>query len=291
MTSSDAFSDLHKQELHSLRVRFGHAYAALWRLERMFRYVYWLEHRDKPQFNLTGSWKQADLQAEMELWTSFVSQQLDTVDVIDAVTALLEDRFGQTVGNATVRASDMELASQGLPVWNEATGSLVPQTLGSWQIYSAQDNERQVPGMGITYHYRHPTVDAPLTLYVFNNCLDHILPGISDPRIANVFSQSLHDIETFANLQGSKIEWLTDPLVETLRSRRESEISLVATTWNIAPKDGARTTSALSITGFCGHLLKFRMTAAEAYFEHDDGLAEVCELNLDVADFMEFFGP
>jgi hypothetical protein len=291
MMNSDLVSkDLMKQ-LSAAHKPFGAAYDVLWRRERMYRYVYWLEHAARPSFNLIGSWKQADIQVELELWKSFAVRGFNAEAAVEAGKTLFEERFGRALDEAIARAAEPALAARGLPIWNVATGSLVPQSLGPWRIYATEDNERQGAGLGNTYQYRQSGEDAPLTMYVYNQGEAGIEAGIGDPRLANALVRTLRDIEAAAQSRGDAIEMLMEPAVEVLRTPRGTEIQFVSSAWNVVTRDGERKTSAVSMTGFRGNILKIRLTGSETYLGSEGGRAAVTASNADVASFVEMFGP
>jgi hypothetical protein len=250
-----------------------------------------LEHAERPLFNLIGSWTQADMKRELELWASYARRRLDTVDVVEEGAALLDQRFGQTHAGAIARAADLELAAKGLPIWSEATDSLVPQSLEPWRIYAADDGKRESPGVGLMYRYCHASENAPLTLYLYNAGLCDIKPGIDDSRFAGMVRQTLSDIDIAARSRGDSIEWLTEPLVTKLGSERDLEVQFVSSTWMLATKDGEKYASALSIRGFRGHLLKIRMTGTVAYFDSDTGQTEIDAHNMELVEFVQQLGP
>ena len=287
--STDAFPPDLMAELRAVRAPFRDAYGILWRRERAFRFVYWLEHREHPPFNLIGSWTQPDMLAEMALWAKLRLACLDTADVIDTVTDILEQRFGLSYPSLIERASHPSLAGYGLPIWNQATDSLIPQCLSHWRIRGVTDHES--PGTGLSYAFDHPDVVSSLTLYIYDRCLRDLTPGLSDPRFAAEVAQCVAEINAFADWAGNEITWYIPPVRELTHSRSGTEVPFGTTTWLIVQPDGTRLIGALSMTVFRGHFLKVRCTTTEEYGNSDECQAAFKDLTYDLADFVELFGP
>lgn len=290
MWNTDSFPPELMQELLAARRPLGGAYDQLWRRERLFRYSYWLDHGHRPSFNFVGSWKEADMRAELQLWRGLRSRGGDEVDAISEITRLFENRFGLSVESATSRATNPELARKGLPIWNAASECLVPQNLGPWRIAGMSANEPSLPGLGQSYFYRGPTEDTAVTMYLYDQGLEGITAELTDPRFAQIFGQALADIEQASRARSEAVEWLTEPLMEVVRSAHGAEIPFASTTWSIIRPQGPRQVGALSITGFYRQFLKIRLTGSESHFDTEEGQAEVTAFNLALADFVEEFG-
>ena len=201
--NTDAFPPDLMQELQAVRGPFQAAYEELWRRERAFRYVYWLQHREHPPFNLIGSWTTSDMNAEMALWQRMHRDRLDNTEVLDLVTGLLEQRFGLSCESMLERASHCSLAELGLPIWNRPTASLIPQAFGNWRITGMTDYGQ--PALGISYSYRHIEVHSTLSLYVYDHGLSDIQSGLSDPR----FGRAAGDLHRQHQLPGTRVRCRT----------------------------------------------------------------------------------
>lgn len=287
--STDAFAPDLMQELQAVREPFRAAYDTLWRRERAFRYVYWLEHHEHPPFNLVGSWTTPDMTEELALWQRARGDCLDNDEVIDMVTVLLEQRLDLPYESMLERASDPALAKRGLPIWNRPSESLIPQALGKWRITGMTDYKK--PALGASYSYRHIDADSILSLYVYDHGLNDIQPGLSDPRFARALEICVDDIKSHARNTGCELNWYTQPIQEIVRSRHDTEIPFAATTWLSIKPDQTRDVGALSLTAFRSHFLKVRITCSEPFAESDDGQADIADLNLDLADYLEMYGP
>ena len=147
------------------------------------------------------------------------------------------------------------------------------------------------PTLGVTYSYRHIEADSTLSLHVYNHGLTDIQPGLSDPRFARALAIYVDDINAHARDAGCEIHWLTEPVQELVRSRHDTEIPFAAASWLIDAPDGARRIGALSMTAFRSHFLHGRVTCSEPFAESDDGQADIADLNLDLADYLEMYGP
>ena len=288
--STDAFPPGLMKELKAAQRPFPAAYEALWRRERAFRYVYWLEHHEHPPCNLIGSWTAPDMNAEIALWQRMRRECLDDAAVIDLVTGDLEQRFGLSYTSLLERVSHPSLAELGLPVWNQPTESLIPQSLGKWRI--AGMTEYPEPALGVSYAYHRPDVDAPLTLCVYDHGLNDLQSGLADPRFARALSVCIEDINTYASINQGEITWyVKQPVLELTKSRLGAEIPFASTTWLVTYPDRPQQVGALSLTAFRGHFFKLRITCSKPLADSDEGQRDIGELNLDLAGFLELFGP
>lgn len=276
------------EELNSARMPFRIAYDTLYRRERIFKYVYWLENGAKPAFTLIGSWITPDMRTELAMWQSMSKKGFDDIDVVDTVTEDLERRFGLDHAAARVRATDPELARRHLPIWNNAADCLIPQKLGDFHINGMQTYAQL--SMGQSYAYRHTIADAKLTLYLCDHGCALIEPGITDPRLQDLLRDTIKIVKDLAKSQGGTVQQLTEPQVVFIRPPVGIEIPFASTTWELVSADGSRVTEGLSMTGFRDMFLKLRVSGSTVFFDADVGQAAVAALNLDLADFVAEFG-
>jgi len=53
----------------------------------------------------------------------------------------------------------------------------------------------------------------------------------------------------------------------------------------------SREIGALSMTAFRSHFPRLRCTTSASFAESDNGQADIADLNLDLADFLDIYGP
>lgn len=276
------------EQLVGLRSRYPRAYDRLWRDERLLRYVHWLKVRSHPDFNFIGSWLDVDIKAEIELWSYAERQGLDEEDVIETVRSKLEERFGFDLAYATTLATDLGLASAGLPIWNELTGSLLPHSLGQLKIVSAADFETRSPGMGVGYSYRPEEGSARADLYIYSDGESDLGNGTGDPRVLTRFASEWNDLQSHFQPSNAKVPMVQGPMVENVRDLMDREFDFFSVLFS-APSATDDVMSCLSITAFCNAFLKVRFTFPAIDLESEsvpDTLRELIEtFNTDVAGF------
>lgn len=276
------------EQLVYVRSKYPHAYDRLWRDERLLRYVHWLTVRSHPDFNFIGSWRDVDIKAEIELWRNAERENLSEEDVISAVRLMLEERFGFGLTSATTLATDLRLASAGLPIWNEFTGSLLPQSLGRLRIVSAADYESRSAGMGIGYSYRPEDNSAKADLYIYSSGERDLGDGIGDPRVPVRFAREWAELQSHFQPQQAKVPMQQGPIVEKVYDRRDRHFDFISVLFS-APSESDDVMTNLSITAFCDAFLKLRVTFPAIDLEAEsvpDSLRESAELfNADLAEF------
>jgi hypothetical protein len=286
--SFDGWTPALMEQLVRVRSRYPHAYDRLWRDERLLRYVYWHGARSHPDFNLIGSWNDADIKAEIELWSRAWRQDLGDEDVIATVRSQLEERFGFGLTSATAFATNLGLASARFPVWNELTGSLLPQVLGRLEIASATDHESQSAGTGVGYSYRAKDDSARVDLYIYSGGEHDLGDGIEDPRVRAKFEDTWDGLQSHYQLSQAKVPMQQGPMVEKLRDPLGREFTFFSVLFSVPTKTYDVMTQ-LSITAFCNAFLKVRFSFPAIDLEADsipDTLRESIELfNADLAAF------
>mgnify|MGYP003383179456 FL=1 len=276
------------EQLVHVRSKYPHAYDRLWRDERLLRYVHWLRVRSHPDFNLIGSWLDGDIKAEIELWRSAGQKELGEEDIIEAIRSKLEMRFGFDLTYATALATDLRLASAGLPIWNELTASLLPQSLGRLNIVSATDYEPSSAGMGVGYSYRPEDDSARADLYIFSGKERDLGNGTGDPRVQVQFAREWNDLQSHYQPSYAKVPMQQGPLIQKVRDLMGQEFDFFSVLFS-APAETGDIMTCLSITAFCNAFLKLRFTFPAIDLEAEsvpDSLRESMErFNADLAGF------
>ena len=259
--------DLMKELLH-VRSGYAAAFDRLWRDERLMRYVHWLKEKEHPSFNITGSWSDVDIKAEIKLWRQARCQRLGDEDVIDTVRKELQARLGFDLASARAVASDPHLAKFGLPVWNVLTGSLMPASLGQLQLNTVADYENEAPGMGMGYSYRLPDEPYRADLYLFTGGESGLGDGINDPRVATRFATEWDAIQRLLRTSEAKAPTQQGPSMESLQDRMGSIFNFFSAMTS-APTPNDDVMSGLSITAFCNVFLKVRVTFSALDYESE----------------------
>ncbi len=287
-SSYDGWTPDLMDELHHVRSGYAVAFDTLWRDERLMRYVYWLREQAHPKFNITGSWSDADIKAEIELWRQARRQGLGDVDIIDSIRDKLQARFGFDLASARAVASDPHLATLGLPVWNVLTGSLMPESLGRLRIEAVADYENETPGMGMGYSYRVADESHRADLYLFTAGQCGLGDSVDDRRVASRFATEWESFQLLLRTAEANQPTQQGPSLESLQDQMGSRFSLISAMAS-APSSNGDVMSCLSITAFCNVFLKVRVTFAALDYEDEtiqDWVQQVVDaFNVDLAGF------
>src|SRR5512147_2366852 len=109
-----------------------------WRRERLYRYLYWREHREHAPSNLVGAWEVPDLEREIARWNDYARRELDEDAVLELLDRDLSEHYGKSWEAALEEGTSPLLAAVHMPIWHAATGSLIPQALGRLQLFNAE---------------------------------------------------------------------------------------------------------------------------------------------------------
>jgi hypothetical protein len=276
------------EELLRVRSNFRHAYRTLWRDERLLRYVHWLHHRTEPDFNIVGSWRDADIKTEIKLWQIAATSGLGEDDVIEMIRAMLADRFGFDLSYATTIATDARLASAGMPIWNELTGSLLPQMLGPLRIVAVTDFEHQSVGMGMGYAYLDASTSAAADLYIYSHGEQDLEDGTEDARVQQQFEIASAQLQQHRKTGDAKSPMRWGPVVESLHSPTGREYRFLSVMF-AAPTAGEDVLTGVALTSFCNVFLKVRSTfpalSPDSELVSDVARASIEKFNTDLAEF------
>ena len=267
-----------------LRAPFSEAIKEAWRRERLYRYLYWREHREHPPKNYTISWDSDDLKEEMERLRDFSRRKLDPQDVFDELAQLLESVYGSW-SDALEEGTSLLLAKVNMPVWHAATGSLIPQSIGRLVIHDAvaYDDSR----LGHSFNFGNRESGEKLTLILYNHGLDDLQDGLGDPRLEEHFRQAWSDILQTCNANGDRVleETVIGPGVEELTDSVGRSTRTVGIAFDVAQPDGKERAEALSMCVFRGHFVKIRYTRFDQV-EGDDSPQSIVAVNGDLAQFL-----
>lgn len=262
---------------------------AAWRDERLLRYVYWLQHGgEHPPFNVICSWTDKDLEAEIRLWEHFREQQMDDQAAGELIREKLETAYGMSLEKALELGASPELASLGLPIWNERIGALLPQVIGDYRLCKAIEYESSEPGFGLGYQYRSQDHPGRLDLYVYTKGFLWIGPGITDGRVLDEFESSVEGALIAAQNQGATAAGYRGPQIETLKDIQDQPAQFVNDSWSVKGA-GIDEYTNLWVTGLNGAFLKVRYSVPSGYADSEAFSASVGRLNLDLAAFCSAF--
>lgn len=281
-------SDLQAQ-LHQAHAPFARVYDAMYRVERMLRYAYWLRAREHAPRNLLGSWTDVDIAAEIGLWRSFEERRLDESEIAEEIARRLQDEYEQSIDDALQATTDPSLATNGLPIWNPDVDALVPEPIDSLRIYKAIVDQPQ--RLGKTYRYRHPHEPVFASLFFYPAHPIGIWPALEDPRIAEAFAGAAAEVTTAAGRRGAKLIDSFGPVEERLEGE-EGIVQLVVTgLMRYESPDDTQTDEYLTMAGFRGRYFKMRLTLPSAAPDDRPEWLDVNRFNSDLATFLAFYGP
>lgn len=261
-----------------------------WRRERLFRYLYWREHREHPPFNVVGSWEKRDLEREIARWHDLWRRRIDETEALRLLTDELQARFGKSWEDALEEGTSSLLASVHMPVWHEATGTLLPAALGPLLIQHAERFDD--PNLGWSYNYGRPETGQRLTVTLYDGGIEDLADGIGDPRLPEAFKLAFETLRQVAEANGCRMraDTLQGPGVERLRDERGREALFASVCVEFERDDGSRCGEALLLRVFRGHFLKVRYTQVRLLPGEAERHPELDAVNADLAEFVGHFG-
>jgi hypothetical protein len=260
-----------------------------WRRERLFRYLYWREHRAHAQTNLVGSWTLPDLQAEKARWIDYAQRNLSDEQVLDALMAEYEGLYGKTWAEALVEGTTPLLASVHMPVWHEATGSLLPNALGSMIISNAERHDNA--DFGWSFYYSEPAVAHHLSIVIYDAGLNDLAEGVEDPRLKEEFVKSTREIAQVAAANGETLlpETTQGPVLERLTDVHGTEVEFVGLCVDVDVGEEDRRREAISMRIFRKHFMKVRYSVSFKGDPDELDLSCLEGINTDIAGYVAFF--
>jgi hypothetical protein len=264
------------------------AAAEAWRRERLYLYLFWLEHRDKSPFNFVGGWHTADIGDEVKRWKRAL-RGLDNDAALELVDRELALRFSKPWHDALLEGASPMLAAAHLPVWNAATAALLPAHLGPLSIFRAESYPGR-PALGWSYNYGRPGSNEKLSLTLYHGGETGLRDRLDDPRLQDQVFAAWLDVAKKVRISGGVLEGptTTQPTTEVLLDRYNREVGLLAVHGHGADSDQVARFEAVCMCVFRAHFLKVRYTRRAASGPTDivSGLAAV---KSDLADFIASF--
>jgi hypothetical protein len=260
-----------------------------WRRERLYRYLYWREHREHPPINLVGSWALPDLEREIARWNDYARRGLTEDEVLELLTADLAEHFGKPWPEALEEGTSALLASVNMPIWNENCGVLLPQALGALRIYHAEQYPTQETGW--SYNYGLSATRQTLSITIYDAGFDDIQNGIDDPRVLEEFKKSWLVMQQrfAANTDEVLADSVQGPDAEVLTSSHGQQVLFGSLYVEVLEPDGTRRAEALSARGFRGNILKIRYTRTDINESDPEKHPGLDDVNRDLADFVGHF--
>lgn len=260
-----------------------------WRREGLFRYLYWRDHRAHAETNLVGSWTLPDLQAKKARWTDYARRNLSDEQVLDALMTEYEGLYGKTWAEALVEGTTPLLASVHMPVWHEATGSLLPNALGSMIISNAERYENA--DIGWSFNYSEPGVAHHVSIVIYDAGLNDLAEGVEDPRLKEEFVKSTREIAQVAAANGETLlpETTQGPVLERLTDAHGTEVEFVGLCVDVNVGQDGRRREAISMRIFRRHFMKVRYTVSFKGDPDELDLSCLEGINTDIAGYVAFF--
>ncbi|MBS1136038.1 MAG: hypothetical protein H6R02_3179, partial [Burkholderiaceae bacterium] len=239
-----------------------------WRRERLYLFLFWLERRDRSPFNFVGGWHSADLGDEAARWKEALAG-LDhdaALELVDRELSLrfgreLSLRFGKTWQQAVLEGASPRLARANLPIWNEATSSLLPAHLGAMTIFRAESYAGK-PTLGWSYNYGCSGSSEKVSITLYSRGQTELLDGLSDPRLPNEIGAAWMDVRGKISVSGGHVldASVLGPGEESLLDRYNRRVVLLSIQGQAVDADQRACFEALCMRVFRGQFLKVRYT-------------------------------
>jgi len=231
-----------------------------WRRERLYLYLFWLEHRDRSPFNFVGGWHTADLGDEAAQWNEALAG-LDHDAALELVDRELSLRFGKTWQQAVLEGASPRLAQANLPIWNEATSSLLPAHLGAMTIFRAESYSGK-PALGWSYNYGCPGSSERVSITLYSRGQTGLLDGLADPRLLNEIGAAWRDVRRKISESGGHVVDVSvlGPGEEKLLDRYNRSVALLSMQGQAVDADRMACFEAVCMRVLRGQFLKVRYT-------------------------------
>lgn len=256
-----------------------------WRRERLYLFLFWLEHRDRSPFNFVSGWHTAGIGDEAARWTEALAG-LDHDAALELVERELSLRFGKTWQQAVLEGASPGLAQANLPIWNEATASLLPAHLGTMTIFRAESYTGK-PALGWSYNYGCPGSSEKVSITLYSRGQTGLLDGLSDPRLPNEIGVAWMDVRRKISESGGHVldASVLGPGEESLLDRYNRRVVLLSMQGQAVGADQMACFEALCMRVFRGQFLKVRYTRRTGP-EAGSGRSHLDAMKADLADFI-----
>jgi hypothetical protein len=257
-----------------------------WRRERLYLFLYWLERRDRSPFNFVGGWHTADVGDEAARWKKALAG-FDHDSALELVQRELSLRFGKNWQQAMLEGISPRLAEAGLPIWNEATSSLLPAHLGTMTIFRAESYAGK-PALGWSYNYGCPGNSEKVSITLYSRGTTGMLDGLSDPRLPDEIAVAWMDVRhKFSESGGHVLDAsVHGPGEETVLDRYNRLVGLVSMHGQAVDADQRACFEAVCMRVFRGQFLKVRYTCWAGPEAGRDAVSQLDCLKADLADFI-----
>jgi len=257
-----------------------------WRRERLYLFLFWLERRDRSPFNFVGGWHSADLGDEAARWNEALAG-LDHDAALELVDRELSLRFGKTWQQAVLEGASPRLAQANLPIWNEATSSLLPAHLGAMTIFRAESYTGK-PALGWSYNYGCPGSSEKVSITLYSRGQTGLLDGLSEPRLPNEIGAAWMDVRSKISERGGQVldASVIGPGEESLLDRYNRRVAWLSMQGQAVDADQMACFEAVCMRVFRGQFLKVRYTRRAGPEPGCSARSHLDGMKADLADFV-----
>ena len=257
-----------------------------WRRERLYLFLFWLERRDRSPFNFVGGWHSADLGDEAARWNEALAG-LDHDAALELVDRELSLRFGKTWQQAVLEGASPRLAQANLPIWNEATSSLLPAHLGAMTIFRAESYTGK-PALGWSYNYGCPGSSEKVSITLYSRGQTGLLDGLSEPRLPNEIGAAWMDVRSKISESGGQVldASVIGPGEESLLDRYNRRVAWLSMQGQAVDADQMACFEAVCMRVFRGQFLKVRYTRRAGPEAGCSARSHLDGMKADLADFV-----
>jgi hypothetical protein len=282
-------SELAGEQITSTRGPSGPMRAAAkeaWRRERLYLFLFWLEHRDQSPFNFVGGWYAANFGDEAARWNEALAG-LDHDAALELVDRELSLRFSKTWQQAVLEGASPRLAQANLPIWNEATSSLLPAHLGAMTMFRAESYAGK-PALGCSYNYGCPGSSEKVSITLYSRGQTGLLDGLADPRLADEIGAAWMDVRRKISESGGHMldASVLGPGEEGLLDRYNRCVALLSMQGQAVDADQRACFEAVCMRVFRGQFLKVRYTRRAGPEAGCSARSHLDAMKADLADFV-----
>jgi hypothetical protein len=258
-----------------------------WRRERLYLYTHWLVNRNRLNSNVVGgAWQNSSITEDARRWRARL-QGLDEADALERIDTELARRFGKPWDVVLREATSPQLATDHLPIWNAATGSLLPARLGPLTIFRAESYPGH-PELGWSYNYSGVDGNSRLTLTAYHLGYAGLHNGVADPRLPSQLNAAWAEVTGKVISMGGVMRMgaVAGPTRESDSDRCEHEVHFLGMQGRVLDAEGSARRESVWLRVFRGHFLKVRYTRRFEPADETRALSELRAVRADVADFV-----
>ena len=196
-------------------------------------------------------------------------------------------RFGKTWQQAVLEGASPRLAQANLPIWNEATSSLLPAHLGAMTIFRAESYAGK-PALGWSYNYGCPGSSEKVSITLYSRGQTGLLDGLSDPRLPNEIGAAWMDVRRKISESGGQVldASVLGPGEESLLDRYNRSVALLSMQGQAVDADQMACFEAVCMRVFRGQFLKVRYTRRAGPEAGCGARSHLDGMKADLADFV-----